>query len=463
MNNEQLWQSTLGELELIISKVHFTTWFRNTFIVESVEGKVIIAVPNNFTKAWLENKYHKSIIQVLQNITDNEIKEVQYQVKTSKQVDALHQSKEEELATAQEPSQEETAQVQALPSINQAAQSGGLNPRYLFSSFIVGKGSELAYAASVRVSKEPGTKYNPLFLYGGVGLGKTHIMQAVGSELLRNNPSLKCLYITSEQFTNEFVASLQAGSIDSFKQKYRSVDLLLVDDIQFIGGKEQTQEQFFHVFNTLRDAHKQIILTSDRPPKAIPALEERLISRFEWGMIVDIASPDLETRMAILQSKSNEREINLDDDVLRFISINVQSNVRELEGALNKLLAYAELNDSEPSLATAKQVISSITMSQKRGGITIRELIKVVATYFDISLEDLSGQSRRKELVGPRQITMYLMREELESSYPTIGQELGGRDHTTAMHAYAKIKRDFDSDEKVRQDIHAIRQRLYNG
>jgi len=461
MNREKLWQSTLGELELIISKVHFTTWFRNTFIIEWSDGKVIIAVPNNFTKAWLENKYHKSIIQVLQNITDNQIKQVEYQVEASKKLDAIHQSKEEE---ENKEVSVDAQEVKEEPSpVGQCPQAGGLNPRYLFSSFVVGKGSELAYAASVRVSKEPGTKYNPLFLYGGVGLGKTHIMQAVGSELLHNNPSFKCLYITSEQFTNEFVASLQAGSIESFKQKYRGVDLLLVDDIQFIGGKEQTQEQFFHVFNTLRDAHKQIILTSDRPPKAIPALEERLISRFEWGMIVDIASPDLETRMAILQSKSNEREINLEDEVLRFIAINVQSNVRELEGALNKLLAYAELNDSEPDITTAKEVISSITMSQKRGGITIRELIKVVATYFDISLEDLSGQSRRKELVGPRQITMYLMREELESSYPTIGQELGGRDHTTAMHAYAKIKRDFDSDEKVRQDIHAIRQRLYNG
>jgi chromosomal replication initiator protein len=460
MDSEQLWQSTLGELELVISKVHFTTWFRNTFIVEWTEGRVIIAVPNNFTKAWLENKYHKSIIQVLQNITDNQVKLVEYQVETNKKVDSIHPSEEE---TNEEPVPSTQEAPQGVVVENKTAGSGGLNPSHLFSSFVVGKGNELAYAASIRVTKEPGTKYNPLFLYGGVGLGKTHIMQAVGNELINSNPALKCLYISSEQFTNEFVASLQAGSIDAFKQKYRTVDLLLVDDIQFIGGKEQTQEQFFHVFNSLRDAHKQIILTSDRPPKAIPALEERLISRFEWGMIVDIASPDLETRMAILQSKSSERKIALEEEVLRFIAINVQSNVRELEGALNKLLAYAELNDSEPDLATAKEVISSITMSQKRGGVTTRELIKIVATYFDISLDDLSGQSRRKELVGPRQITMYLMREELDASYPTIGQELGGRDHTTAMHAYAKIKRDFDSDEKVRQDIHSIRQRLYNG
>jgi|TARA_B100001971_G_scaffold198567_1_gene208340 chromosomal replication initiator protein len=462
MNSEKLWQATLGELELIISKVHFTTWFRNTFIIEWSDGKVIIAVPNNFTKAWLENKYHKSIIQVLQNITDNKISHVDYQVETNKCVDAVRASSEEDKSPHKKKSVQEKP-VTAVEALDRAPESGGLNMKYIFTSFIVGKGNELAYAASVRVAKEPGTKYNPLFLYGGVGLGKTHLMQAIGNELLKNNSSIKCLYTTSEQFTNDFVASLQAGTVDSFKQKYRTPDLLLVDDIQFIGGKEQTQEQFFHVFNTLRDARKQIILTSDRPPKAIPALEERLISRFEWGMIADIASPDLETRMAILQSKSKDRGITLEEEVLRFIAINVQSNVRELEGALNKLLAYCELNNNEPDISTTKEVISSITMSQKRGGVTVRELIKIVATYFDISLEDLAGQSRRKELVGPRQITMYLMREELDASYPTIGQELGGRDHTTAMHAYAKIKRDFDNNERVRQDIHSIRQRLYNG
>ena len=238
--------------------------------------------------------------------------------------------------------------------------------------------------------------------------------------------------------------------------------MLLVDDIQFIGGKEQTQEQFFHAFNALRDAHKQIVLTSDRPPKAIPALEERLISRFEWGMIADIASPDLETRMAILQSKSKEKGVELSEDCLRFIATNVQSNVRELEGALNRLLAHAELHNISITIEVAREVITSIAATARRGGVTTRELVKVVSEYFDISLDDLVGQSRRKELVVPRQITMFLMREELDSSYPTIGQELGGRDHTTAMHAYSKIKRDFDSDERTRQDITSIKQRLYN-
>ncbi|MEK7189008.1 MAG: chromosomal replication initiator protein DnaA [Patescibacteria group bacterium] len=460
MNPEQLWQATLGELELSVSKVHFTTWFRNTFIVEWSEDRVVVAVPNNFTKAWLENKYHKSILKVLQNITENRIGRIEYRVETSGKrafkpvVVAVPADSAAHLAAHAAPA------VSAGPAVRDLHV---LNPRYIFANFVVGKGNELAYAASVRVAKEPGTKYNPLFLYGGVGLGKTHLMLAVGNELLRTSPALKLLYSTGEQFTNDYVASLHNGSVEEFKQKYRTPDVLLMDDIQFIGGKEQTQEQFFHAFNSLRDSHKQMVLTSDRPPKAIPALEERLVSRLEWGMIADISSPDLETRSAILKSKSKERGIELSDEVERFMAAHIQSNVRELEGALNKLLAHCELHNIEPTMDVARAVVASITQSVRRGSVSSRELLKIVSEYFDISLDDLTGQSRRKELVVPRQITMFLMREELDASYPTIGNELGGRDHTTAMHAYAKIKRDFDNDERVRQDIGSIRQRLYNG
>ncbi|OJI06387.1 hypothetical protein BK004_03920 [bacterium CG10_46_32] len=463
MNHEQLWQATLGELELSVPKVHFTTWFRNTFVIEWNEDAVVIAVPNNFTKAWLENKYHKSILRILQNITENQITRVGYKVETNSK--KFSPSPEESAAAAASLIAQDQPEHVAVAASAYSAVAGShpMNPRYTFANYVVGKGNELACAASVRVAKEPGTKYNPLFLYGGVGLGKTHLMLAVGNELLRTAPGLKILYITGEQFTNDYVSSLQSGMVEVFKQKYRTPDLLLVDDIQFIGGKEQTQEQFFHVFNALRDSHKQIVLTSDRPPKAIPALEERLISRFEWGMIADISSPDLETRTAILLSKSKERGIALSDESLRFLATHIQSNVRELEGALNKLLAHCELHGIEPTLDVTREVISSITQSARRGGVSSRELLKTVSEYFDISLDDLTGQSRRKELVVPRQITMYLMREELDASYPTIGHELGGRDHTTAMHAYAKIKRDFDSDERIRQDIGSIRQRLYNG
>lgn len=460
MTNEQLWQATLGELELLISKVHFTTWFRNTFIIDWADTRVVVAVPNNFTKAWLENKYHKSIIQVLQNITENQIREIEYRVDTGKRVDALRPAPiDAGFAVSVAPG---ASAPLAVPAVSHEIQVAGLNPRYVFSTYVVGKGNELAYAASVRVAKEPGVKYNPLFLYGGVGLGKTHLMQAVGNEMLLTNPNLKMNYITSEQFTNDFVGALKSGTMDKFKNKYRTADLFLVDDIQFIAGKDGTQEEFFHTFNALRDLGKQIVLTSDRPPKAIPALEERLTSRFEWGMIVDISNPDLETRMAILQSKSQDRGVGLSDEVLRYLAVNVQSNVRELEGALNKLLASCELKNVSPSIEVVKEVVSSITMSQKRGGITSRELLKTVSEYFDITLDELIGQSRRKELVVPRQITMFLMREELDASYPTIGKELGDRDHTTAMHAYGKIKRDMDNEEKIRQDIMYIRQRLYN-
>jgi len=463
MTSEQLWQATLGELELSVSKVHFTTWFRNTFIIEWNEDQVVVAVPNNFTKAWLENKYHKSILKVLQNITENRIGRIEYKVETSPrragQLASLLSAPS--AADASTPEFAPASASAALPRVH--GTTPAFNPRYIFANFVVGKGNELAYAASVRVAKEPGTKYNPLFLYGGVGLGKTHLMLAVGNELARTNPSLKILYISGEQFTNDYVGSLHSGTVEEFKQKYRTPDLLLVDDIQFIGGKEQTQEQFFHVFNILRDSHRQIVLTSDRPPKAIPALEERLISRFEWGMIADISSPDLETRTAILASKSKERGIALSEEALRFLASHIQSNVRELEGALNKMLAHCELHNIEPTMDVAREVVASITLSQRRGTVSARELLKIVSEYFDISLDDLTGQSRRKELVVPRQITMFLMREDLDASYPTIGNELGGRDHTTAMHAYAKIKRDFDSDERVRQDIGSIRQRLYNG
>lgn len=461
MNREQLWQATLGELELSVPKVHFTTWFRNTFIIEWNEDAVVVAVPNNFTKAWLESKYHKSILRILQNITENRIARVGYKVETNSK---KFEPQAEAVAVASRESVHVLVERAAAPGAAGAVTgSHPINVRYTFANYVVGKGNELAYAASVRVAKEPGTKYNPLFLYGGVGLGKTHLMLAVGNELARTNPSFRILYSTGEQFTNDYVASLHNGTVEGFKQKYRTPDLLLMDDIQFISGKEQTQEQFFHVFNSLRDSHKQMVLTSDRPPKAIPALEERLVSRLEWGMIADISSPDLETRTAILHSKSKERGIVLSDEAVRFLAAHIQSNVRELEGALNKLLAHCELHGIEPTLDVAREVVASITQSVRRGGVSTRELVRTVAEYFDISLDDLTGQSRRKELVVPRQITMYLMREELDASYPTIGNELGGRDHTTAMHAYAKIKRDFDNDERVRQDIGSIRQRLYNG
>ncbi|MFH0804666.1 MAG: chromosomal replication initiator protein DnaA, partial [Patescibacteria group bacterium] len=339
----------------------------------------------------------------------------------------------------------------------------GLNERYTFENYIVGKGNELARAACQAVADRPGEVYNPLFIYGGSGLGKTHLLQAIAHEVLKRNPSKKIIYVTCEKFTNEFIKAISQGGAEKFKDTYRSTDLLLIDDIQFLAGKEGTQEEFFRTFNALHQQNKQIVLSSDRPPKAIPALENRLVSRFEWGMIADIGQPDYETRVAILNAKCQEKGFQLTPEIITTIANFIQSNVRELEGALNRIVAFHQLNNTPPTVASIKNILSSVSNYQKReGSLTPKQIANVVATFFDISMNDLLGSSRKKELVVPRQITMYLLREEVKCSYPTIGQELGGRDHTTAMHAYDKIRRALDHDEKIRQDISLIRQRLYN-
>ncbi len=340
--------------------------------------------------------------------------------------------------------------------------SGGLNPKYTFDNFIVGKNNELARAACMAVVKSPGTVYNPLFIYGGVGLGKTHIMQAVGHEIQRHYPKARVVYVTSERFTNEFIKSVQEGQSENFKKRYRNVDVLLIDDIQFISGKEGTQEEFFHTFNTLHQADKQIILTSDRPPKAIPALEDRLVSRFQWGMIADISVPEFETRMAIIEKKCQEWGVEFQEDVLHYIAENIQSNIRELEGALNKLSAFRDLKKINIDLEQAKEILGSAVQNGQRGAITPKRIIEVVSVFFDITIEEITGGSRKKELVIPRQIAMYLMRAEMNSSYPSIGREFGGRDHTTAMHACTKMEEYVHKDERIKQDIVSLRQKIYH-
>jgi len=453
MEKDQLWQATLGELELSLSKANFTTWFKNTFISSYENDKVIIAVPNSFTKAWLEQKYHKAIVKALQNVTSNQLKVVIYKVENVKSLAKNETRKDvDKIKEVAKESQEPETTTNKF----------GLNPHYTFATFVVGKGNELAKAACQAVAEKPGLVYNPLFLYGGVGLGKTHLMQAIGNYIFEHNKNKKIIYLPCEKFTNEFIHSVTSGKINSFKDTYRSVDILLIDDIQFLAGKEGTQEEFFHTFNALHQANKQIVLSSDRPPKAIPALEQRLVSRFEWGMIADIASPDLETRLAILEIKCREKKINLNHEVLNYIATSIHSNVRELEGALNKIIAFAQLKNTPPDLETTKNALSSLVSTSPQKAVTPKQLITTVASFFDISSENLMGQSRKKELVTPRQITMYLMREDLKSSYPNIGQELGGRDHTTAMHAHSKICRELDSNEKIKQDINLIRQRLYS-
>lgn len=454
--NQQLWQAVLGELELTLSKASFTTWLKNTFIIENEDGRVVVGVPNTFSQAWLKQKYHNEIYRIIQNKSRERIKEITYKVQTIKN----YQQEQEELkktiiAEAKKVQQE----MKDLPA---AAPSVGLNAKYIFDSFIVGKGNELVHAAAKAVAEKPGVTYNPLFIYGGVGLGKTHIMHAIGHEIKRKSPEKKVLYVTCEQFTNDFINAVSSGRTEKFNNTYRTPDVLLIDDIQFLTGKEGTQEVFFHTFNALHQSDKQIVITSDRPPKAIATLEDRLLSRFEWGMIADISQPDLETRIAILEAKCREKEFELDREIIQYITLNIQNNIRELEGALNKVIAHHQLNRITPTLENVKKILFSISSASKQSGaVSPRQLIELVSDFYDLTIEEMLGKSREKRLAFPRQIIMYLLREELRCSYPTIGAELGGRDHTTAMHAYEKISGIIEEDEKTRQEINMIKQKVY--
>lgn len=453
MNNEQLWQAILGELEVSISKANFTTWFKNTFILSQEENKIFVAVPNGFTKTWLENKYHKAIVSALKKITQNKFNEVYYKVsliseKPNKNINELKNIIKNDL--------EKTEQIKT--------DSYGLNPKYTFDTFIVGKSNELAYAASQAVAKNPGKSYNPLYIYGGVGLGKTHLLQAIGHEIIKNNPEVKLLYVTSEYFTNQFVFAIRSNKTKEFQNKFRDVDVLIIDDIQFISGKEQTQEQLFHTFNDLHQKNKQIVFSSDRIPKAIAGLESRLESRFEWGMIVDIAEPDLETKIAIIESKLIEKKFNLKKEIVEYLAQNAGRNIRELEGVINRIIAHSDLinHNKELNLEEIKNILQAVNQHLPQSSITIKKIIKTVADFYEANLNDILSESRKKELVEPRQIIVYLIREEIGASFPNIGHELGGRDHTTAMHAYEKIKKLVLENDKIKQDIHLIRQKLYN-
>jgi len=454
MDNYQLWQAVLGELELLISRANFTTWFKSTFIFERNGAAIIIGVPNAFTKAWLENKYHEQINKAVNNLLGGE-KKIAITYKVSAQPNAT--IKPSLIRTVAEEKIGPTSTDQPVVSNGKF----GLNNKYAFNSFIVGKGNELAHAASKAVAEKPGLIYNPLFIYGGVGLGKTHLIQAVGNQILINKPNAKILYVNSEKFTNDFVASIKSGETEKFKKVYRTVDVLLIDDIQFIAGKEQTQEEFFHTFNELHQNNKQIIISSDRPPKALGNVENRLISRFEWGMIADISAPDYETRIAILQAKCQEKNFDLDKEIIQSIAENIKDNIRELEGALNRIIAFHQLNKSLPTVESTRNILFTLNSNTRKGGLTSKRLIHMVAQFFDISIDDLVGECRKKELVVPRQITMFLMREEMNASYPNIGAELGGRDHTTAMHAYQKISQSLKINEKIKNDIDLLRQRIY--
>jgi len=459
MNNNEIWQAVLAELELSISKASFITWFKNTGIVSPQEGSMVVCVPNAFNKAWIEKKYHRNIVKALERITGKPIKKLEYRIENIKNVPQQIDS-----STAAPASGSDNAvTAPCAPTPSHVNTSGGfcLNPKYTFESFVVGKGSDLAYAAAQAVAARPGEAYNPLFIYGGVGLGKTHLLQAAGNEILKKKPDATILYVSAEKFSNDFIDSIKNSTAKEFQNRYRNIDLLLIDDIQFIAGKDRTQESFFHTFNELHQGNKQVIITSDRPPKAIPALEDRLKSRFEWGMIADVAPPDYETRIAILQKKCAEKGHILAKEVIEEVASTVHSNIRELEGALNKIMAFHHLKGATPTIESVRSLLASANASAA-SSVTPQKLLEAVAAFYALQIKDILGKNREKKLSVPRQIIMYLMREELKMSYPAIGDELGGRDHTTAMHAHTKVSGEAETDPKIKRDLELIKQKIYS-
>jgi chromosomal replication initiator protein len=447
MNREELWQAVLAQIQLTISPANFATWFKNTKIIELKSGQVVISVPNAFAKEWLEQKYNKNVLKILHGL-DETIKEVKY-VLGEPALKTLRQEK----IPVHSFDQLEFTEFKVDRETN-------LNPCYSFKNFVVGPFNELPHAAALAVSKNPGFVYNPLFVYGGVGLGKTHLLQAVGNEIVKSSQKKRVKYISAERFTSGVITSIKNHAMEAFKSQYQQIDVLIIDDVQFLAGKEKTQEEFFHIFNSLYEKNRQIIISSDRPPKTIPALVERLRSRFEGGMIADISLPDFETRMAILKTKAKEKAIDLSDEILEYIATNIQKNIRELEGALNRLAAYQKLQNIQPDLETAKRLLKNVVLSPLRV-VTPSKIIRVVAQFYELKEKELLLSCRKKEIVYPRQIAMYLLRKELKCSYPYIGRKFHGKDHTTAIYAFEKINKELQENKKLEDEITLIKERIY--
>jgi chromosomal replication initiator protein len=500
MDAKQVWRAALGELQVALSPANFETWLRDTSILDVDDNLFRISVPNGFAKDWLESRYRSLISQTLARIVGYSA-QVEFIVGPAEAVVTDEAASDDRLAFEPVPQREAVGatsniglsgngrpaaggraggngnghlmgpnrpapiasqQVRVEPT--RVGGEGGttyLNQRYTFANFIVGSANRLAHAASLSVAERPGHAYNPLFLYGGVGLGKTHLMHAIGNQVIAKFPRKRVVYATSEKFTNEFITSIQQGKIDEFRNRYRRIDVLLIDDIQFIADKERTQEEFFHTFNAIHEDGKQIVLSSDRPPKAILTLEERLRSRFEWGLIADLTAPDLETRIAILRAKAEEGAVPITSDVMEFIARKVISNIRELEGALNRIVAYASMGAMPISIELAQAVLSNVLYNPKKRQITPERIAKAVSEYYGVGLDALRGQKRDKAIVVPRQIAMFLMREETDVSLLRIGAELGGRDHSTVLHACDKITRESAGNDELRREIASVRELIY--
>ncbi|CCQ96929.1 chromosomal replication initiator protein DnaA [[Clostridium] ultunense Esp] len=438
-NLDNIWNEVLDLIKVELTEVSFNTWLKTIKPITIADSRVILAAPNEFTKGILEARYLNLIKNAITQITKEEYA-IQFII----------------------PGEEININIgQSMPGDNnELNQRSQLNPKYTFDTFVIGNSNRFAHAASLAVAEAPAQAYNPLFIYGGVGLGKTHLMHAIGHFILNQSPESKVVYVSSEKFTNELINSIRDDRNNEFRNKYRNVDVLLVDDIQFIAGKESTQEEFFHTFNALHEANKQIIISSDRPPKEIPTLEDRLRSRFEWGLISDIQAPDLETRIAILKKKAKMENIDVPDDVMLYIASKIQSNIRELEGALIRIVAYSSLTNKEVTVELAEEALKDIISNNKPRKITVELIKNSVAKEFDVKMEDFNSKKRTRAIAYPRQIAMYLTRELTDLSLPKIGDEFGGRDHTTVIHAYDKISVDMAENDEFRKRVDGIIQNI---
>jgi len=443
MDTKELWKNCLNGIEADVSKANFSTWFKNTSILKEEMGVIYVGVPNEFVRDWLKNKYHKLITKTIAEVYEN-MRAVEYMITKAE-------------AGKQEISRIEDNYVnKELPLkdlyINP---EDNLNSRYRFDSFIVGSFNELAYAAARAIIESPGTKYNPFFVYGATGLGKTHLIQAVGNSIKEKFPDKKVHYLTLEKFATDFINSLQSNKANSFKEKYRKYDLLIIDDIQFIGKMEKIQEELFHTFNTFHENSKQIIFSSDKHPNHIPELADRLKSRFAAGMIVDITEPEYESRLAILKVKLRELNVDLDQAIVEYIASAIQGNIRELEGSLNIIVCQYRLKNKPISLSEAKNLLKNNIRPKKN--VAIKDVVKTVSDYYNLEETTIYEKTRRKEIVKARQVVMYLLREDFSVSYPLIGQKLGGKDHTTVIHSYLKIKEDLKNNPQLLQEVEQIR------
>lgn len=445
---QELWSKTLKAIQKKISKPSFETWLKATEAIDLEDDILVVCAPNDFARDWLESRYADLVRDTLKEATGGAKLGVKFVSHTEKIASEPETEPEKKADTAQEMEKELGSQ---------------LNPRYTFDTFVIGSGNRFAHAASLAVAEAPAKAYNPLFIYGGVGLGKTHLMHAIGHYVLKHSVSSKVVYISSEKFTNDFINSIRDNKTIQFRNKYRSVDILLIDDIQFLAGKEQTQEEFFHTFNALHEANKQIIISSDRPPKEIPTLEDRLRSRFEWGLITDVQPPDLETRIAILRKKAIADNLEVPNEVLVHIANRVDTNIRELEGALIRVVAYSALLKKPVSTELALEALKDIMPDAKPKMITIQDIQQTVCNYYQLRIEDFKSKKRTKSVAFPRQVAMYLCRELTEFSLPKIGEDFGGRDHTTVIHAHEKISRLLKEDHQLEDVVNQLKKRIQYG